>query len=617
MLTKNKRLKTGQLQRGFIIDRAAVNDESRTVRISFSSEVPVERWFGNEILDHDPTSVRLARLQTGGPVLVDHDHRSQIGVIDSVELGDDRRGYADIRFGKSPRAEQEFQDVKDGIRQNVSVGYMIHKMILDGRDGDVETYRATDWEPLEISLVSVPADTSVGVGRSTDNETHETVIEVPEELQRNQPNKEITVMKRCNACGHDHDKDICPKCEGRGLQQPVDVEAVKTEARKTETKRVNELIAIGEKHNCREMALEFVSSGKSVDEMRQAVLDKISVKPIVRGSDLDLSAQQVQRYSLFKAIRAAVTGDWKDAGFERECSLAIASKVGRDARGFFVPFDVQQRTLSAAGAATGADMVGTNHLAGSFIDALIAESVIGKLGATFLPGLVGDVDIPALGAATFYWLTEDGDVTDSTPASRSVALSPKTVGGSVPMTRRFLKQSSPMAELVVERLLRRGAASAIDAGMIQGTGADGQPTGIYTASGVNTQSINSAGAPTWAETVAFESAVAADNALMGRLAYLATPAVRGSMKTSSKDTGSGQMIWDNNMVNGYAAEASTNVPANGLIFGNFEDLYVGLWGVLDLQADVATKAASGGLVLRVFQDVDCGLGNVQSFCIPA
>ena len=74
-----------------------------------------------------------------------------------------------MRFGKSQRAEEVFQDVRDGIRRNVSVGYMIHRATLVETKEDQEIYRVTDWEPHELSLVSVPADASVGIGRALED----------------------------------------------------------------------------------------------------------------------------------------------------------------------------------------------------------------------------------------------------------------------------------------------------------------------------------------------------------------------------------------------------------------------------------------------------------------
>ena len=176
------------LFREFGLTREAVNDEERTVELSFSSEEPVDRWFGLEILDHSPGSVRLDRLSNGGALLMDHDRRDQVGVVESVQIGADRKGRAVVRFGKGARAEEIFQDVKDGIRSLVSVGYRIYKMLLEKTDEDTETYRATDWQPYEISIVSVPADTTVGIGRAADGETNEIIIEGVKKMDEKTPN---------------------------------------------------------------------------------------------------------------------------------------------------------------------------------------------------------------------------------------------------------------------------------------------------------------------------------------------------------------------------------------------------------------------------------------------
>lgn len=138
------------------------DDDARTVELSFSSEEPVARWEGLEILDHSPGSIRTERLQNGAPLLMDHDTRDQIGVVESVKFGSDRKGRAVVRFSRNARADDIYRDVVDGIRGNVSVGYLIHETHKEGAN----SYRVTDWEPYEISIVSVPADTTVGVGRS-------------------------------------------------------------------------------------------------------------------------------------------------------------------------------------------------------------------------------------------------------------------------------------------------------------------------------------------------------------------------------------------------------------------------------------------------------------------
>jgi HK97 family phage major capsid protein len=571
--------------------------DERTVELAFSSEEPVERFFGNEILDHDPQSVRLGRLEDAGPVLVDHDPRDHVGVVERVTIDPDKVGRALVRFGQSQRAQEIFQDVQDGIRKSISVGYRIHKAIaeIDG-DGDTETVRVTDWEPLEMSFVAIPADVTVKVGRSAETE-NEFQIETPT-IERAEPMPDEK-------------------------QPDVDLEAVRSEARnklrdemRTEADKI---LKLGERYEMVTEAREHIASGKSFEDFRDFSMEQLNARHTQAApkTELGMDDQEIRDYSIMKAVRAAVTGDWKDAGLERETSIEIADKLGKEARGFYVPYDVQARTMTAGTDTAGGYLVGTDHLAGSFIDRLRAQSIIGRMGATMLPGLVGDVDIPKLtGGATFYWIAEDADVTDSDGTLGSVVLNPKTVAGSVPMSRRLLKQSAPSVEAMMMNDLVIGASLAIDIAAMEGDGVN-KPTGIVNVSGVNTQTVSSAGAPTWAELVGFETEVNSDNALVGSLGYATTPAVSGTLKTTAKDSGSGLFLMDQDRANGYQVVTSSQLTANRIIFGNFSDVIVGMWGVLDIAPDAAAKAASGGLVLRVFQDVDVAVRHAESFCINA
>lgn len=165
-----RRLDQGRAERALLVERSAIDDAARTATIAFASETPYERFWGVEILDCTPRSIRMDRLNGGANLLCDHDPKDVIGVVESVQIGPDRIVRAVVRFGKSARAEEVWQDVRDGIRRNVSVGYLIHTAQLIETDEGRETYRVTDWEPYEVSLVSIPADASVGVGRSSEAE---------------------------------------------------------------------------------------------------------------------------------------------------------------------------------------------------------------------------------------------------------------------------------------------------------------------------------------------------------------------------------------------------------------------------------------------------------------
>jgi len=157
---------TERVFRTATFERASMVAGDRRVTLAFSSEMPVVRAFGVEVLDHSAGAINDSFIGSGrAPLLVDHEMTDQIGVVEQIELGADRVARARVRFGRSARAEEIYQDVQDGIRANVSVGYVIDEMVLDGERDGREVYRATRWTPLEISIVSIPADASVGVRR--------------------------------------------------------------------------------------------------------------------------------------------------------------------------------------------------------------------------------------------------------------------------------------------------------------------------------------------------------------------------------------------------------------------------------------------------------------------
>jgi len=194
---QTKQIKGASFQRFFQIEKRAIDAESRTVELAFSSETPVERWWGLEILDHAKGAMRMDRISRAAPLLLNHCMEEQIGVIESVRIDSDKVGRAVVRFSKNAEADEIFLDVVDGIRQNVSVGYMIHEAVLEQQKEGVDTYRITDWEPMEISIVSIPADTSVGVGRNLN--TH------PKE-ERKMDDENVTVESTEDQVGQEEDR---------------------------------------------------------------------------------------------------------------------------------------------------------------------------------------------------------------------------------------------------------------------------------------------------------------------------------------------------------------------------------------------------------------------------
>ena len=591
-----KKIKTGIFKRSYELRADDVNEESREVDIAFSSEEGVERWFGNEVLDHSASSVRLGRLSDGGPLLVDHDPTDHVGTVESASIGSDRVGRAVVRFGRSERANEIFNDVVDGIRKHISVGYRIHKMQPEEEVED--SFRAVDWEPYEVSLVSIPADASVGVGRNA-SEDFETEIETKEEPVMTEEVKIETPVV-------------------------VDVAAERDAVRKDEMNRIKGIEALGSMHNEKEMAREFISEGKGVDAFRAALLDQIKDRPEVERPEIGMSEKESRSFSFFRAINALANPTDRRAqdaaGFEFEASAAAADRLGREPSGFFVPEDVlrAKRDLVVGTATAGGNTVATELLADSFIDKLDNSMAVVASGATVLRDLNGNVAIPrATGGATAYWVAESGNVTESQQAFDQVTMTPKTVGAYTEISRKLLLQSSIDVEAFVRNDLALRLAIAIDNKALEGDGSSNTPTGIVSATGVGSVAFASAtaGAATFGEIVDMETEVSQDNALLGTLAYLTNAAEAGYLKQTVKAANTAQYIMSEGEMNGYPVVVTNNLSTAGqVLFGNWADLLIGYWGGLDIALDSSSGSASGTLRIVALQDVDVAVRHGSSFC---
>lgn len=265
MKGNQKRSVLGNYCRETTIDQ--VDTDSRTVELSFSSETPYGRWFGDEILCHDEECINLDRFNDGlGTVLFNHDRDAVVGHIEKVWI-EDNRGKALVRFDDDEQSETIFQKVQSGTLQGVSVGYSIKRYeVLDEKDSvssngrfkGPDTYVVTDWEPLEISIVSVPADATVGVGRSAE-EIH-TSIDTQEET------------KSMNG------EEILKNEEVKST--PVETGITQEDLQKAmeqERKRTSKITALFRDFDV-EGADEAIVMGVSVDEARAMVMDQLRAR---------------------------------------------------------------------------------------------------------------------------------------------------------------------------------------------------------------------------------------------------------------------------------------------------------------------------------------------------
>ena len=596
-----------KFDRDFALDNKALDEENRTVEIAFSSEEPYERAFGSEVLDHDPQSLRLGRLDNGAAVLVNHDSDDQIGVVESARVDDDRRGRAVIRFSKSKRGQEIFQDVIDGIRSLVSVGYRIHKYDVTEREGESDLVRVTDWEPYELSLVSIPADPSVGVGRSEITEPEPKAAEGKTEIIKEKTMKEET----------------------QKVESPAfDEKAEKTRIRAEESKRIDSIREMGEYHDLDEMSREAIREGLSVSEFNEKALGVIGERNSKARenqkveANVDLTEKEHRNFSFIKLMDAMSNPNDRAAqnraAFELEVCADAESQMpsGFNARGAFIPSNIYERDLTAGTATDGAELVATNLLSGSYIDVLRNNMVALQAGAQMLPGLVGNVDIPrqTSGAAATWISAEDGDATESEPQFDTISLTPKDLAAYTEVTRRLSQQSTPAIEGLVRNDLFTALALGLDSAVYYGGGASGVPQGIDGATGVDDPTFSSATAPTYAEMVTQMKDVMAANAA-NNLTYIGSPDFWESMITTGKQASGveGNFISNGETILGRNFLISSQLAADDFVLGDFSQVLVGEWGGIELNVDPYTHSLKGKTRYVIFKTCDLAIRHPEAF----
>lgn len=601
------------LYRSFKLDRAGVDEENRTVDLAFSSETPVDRFFGREILDHSPGSVDLSRLNDGAPLLLDHDPSKQIGVIEKASIDGDRLGRARVRFSKSALGQEIFQDVIDGIRKKISVGYRVHKMDLEEKEDDDCTYRVTAWEPMEISVVPIPADAAVGVGRSNSTKT--------------QNQTQNTHMSDTNTAA--------PTTETRNSGNDngaVTITVDEKQVRAQEVTRTGDILSLARQHNVPSEDVEkFIREGKPVEAFQRHILDNV-FRAEPKPENIGMSRKEIKRWSLIRAIRGHANN--RLDGIEKEASDAMATLLGRAPEGFFIPNDVAHanpeenldttrkaalesiRALSAAVGSGGGFTVADDVLSSSFIELLRNRPKVAALGARSLSGLRGNVSIPTQsGGATAAWAAEGaaGSNTDQTFGQKT--LTPHRLYAQTAYSKQLVAQSSMDIEMLVRDDIIQQLAIAKDLACINGSGAAGEPQGILNTSGTAT-SITFGGAPTWADVVGFETNVASSNADIGTMAYLTTASTRGKWKTTVKVSGTSAdfLIDRDGSSNGYRLEVTEQVPSNKVIFGVWSELVMADWDGIDVVTDPYSLSSNNQIKLVINLHSDVMVRHPESFC---
>lgn len=567
--------------RSALVDPSAIDEETRTVQLAFSSEAPYQRKFGTEVLSHKAEDVNMGFLQSGtAPLLFEHDPERQIGVIETAEISSDSVGRAKVRFSKSAFSQEIFQDVVDQIRSSISIGYVITEKSIEQRS-DGQSIVRCKWTPKEISFVSIPADTSVGVGRSDS----EVIIEEPATALEI---KQESIMEN----------------------QEINLDTVRSDAQKTERTRVAEISTLAQRHGFAEMATQYIADGRSVDEFRAAALEEMGRKQATVQSTaaIGLTEKEIGEFSLARAVSALASGDFADAGFEMEVSKEVAKQTGKvqTRSSIFLPLEFATRNAGANAVAIANNPALQDTRKVGFMDVLFNQTLASRLGVQFMAGLVGTVEFPKFtNAATARFVGEGVAGTIDKVDSDKVVMAPRTLIALTELTRSMVINSSGI-ESRLRAQLEKVMAQAMDKDVFAQVLADADIdwlTNPGTLAGYDFKALKAA-----------TKALALRNALNDNCRWAMDASIADLFETVEKDSNTVGIYLrgDDGRMAGFGSEHSENV-GNNLIFGDWSEVTVGSWGTVEISVDTSNKFTSGGFLLRAITDVDTAVTRPESF----
>ncbi|ENJ0972142.1 phage major capsid protein [Salmonella enterica] len=638
--------------------------DDRIVELAFSSEAPYSRIYTDqngdpvelkEILVHDKDAVDLDVLNDKASLLFNHEFDNHIGVVvpGSARIDEDGVGRALVKFSQVGQlANETYDKVKEGTMSKVSVGYTVLEGHADFSKG---VYFVTKWQPYEISIVSVPADSSVGVGRSlntitdepaNNEENREVEVETeikPEEEIRSEENKEQEELNneesnsgtgdRSDRSETVEEEKVTPE-ETRSEEENENSEELNTDTQESDDERQNntetgeeekpvevekpfersqedtdEIRAIGKHLNISEDEIQRAIEDKeiTVESFKQRALNNITEsKTFAKGKNnmTDTIKTLENRFDLSVAMRSLAEGKALN-GAEAEYSQEMARKAaqrGRAQRGnsVFVP-------TSAL-----APVAGTEIRNDSFVELLMKKSVLGSLGVNVLSGLTAPIAVPRMSEGAldaFGFVAENGVSQNSDVKFDNVPMSLHTFTGGVPVTRQAMLTMPNIGALIAEHILKASRIKLEQAILSAGANANARD-GIV-------KQLTDAGLVT--ETALTYKAFMAEIAKLtdagvdeAAIKFAMRGALKADLASTLRDEGvSGYIIGENDKLANRPVHSSGVLEAGQILVGDFSAITIGEWEGLEIDLDDTTFRSQGAIVPRVWCDLDWAVTDKQ------
>ncbi|EFA1474552.1 major capsid protein [Escherichia coli] len=624
--------------------------------IAFSSEQPYQRQFWDEqnqemvvldeILVHTPEAVDLSRLNNNAPLLFNHNFDNHIGVVCNARIDADNVGRALVKFSKHGTMANDIRNkVIEGTMEKISVGYDIKEYHIDYAKGQLIV---TKWAPYELSFVTVPADDTVGLNRSLNtitvnleakrDMTKEQIEEIKEEQEAAQveetpveENKESEVEETQERQVEENKEDENLE-DGKDAEHPESVDDDSSTVRETEEVKEEREAAPVEEEKTEEVAERSEEDEEEIREIaRELNIDDselaraLAIKDMTpeafrtkalnnlvnaqRNNEQIKDSKMEKTFDLNNVIRSLVDGAALGANEAEYSSMAAGAAMqrGRAARGgsVFVPAAALRAAADGNTKTTLTAVTDEKLMTESYIEMLMPESVLGRLGVTVYSGLNSPTAIPKMTASSvdaFGFVDENGAAPESKAEFANVKLSPKTFAGGNPISRQSLKTVPGIATLITDHINKAVRIKLEQLILSDKENARG-PAGLVKQL-VDASRVTKKAAFSYKDFLKEIAALTDAGVPAQAIKFAMSGATAAELESTLKDNGVSGYIIENGKLAGYEVVTSGVIPADHIVLGDFSGITIGEWGGLELDMDLTTYRDRGAVVPRIFVDLD-------------
>ncbi|HBD5429305.1 TPA: phage major capsid protein [Escherichia coli] len=624
--------------------------------IAFSSTQPYQRQFWDEqnqemvvldeILVHTPEAVDLSRLNNNAPLLFNHNFDNHIGVVCDARIDADNVGRALVKFSKHGTLANDIRNkVIEGTMEKISVGYDIKEYHIDYTKGQLIV---TKWAPFEISFVTVPADDSVGLNRSLNtitvnlgakrDMTKEQIEEIKEEQESAQveetpveENKESEVEETQERQVEENEENENLE-DGKDAEHPESVdddsstvreeEEVKEEreAAPVEEEKTEEVAERSEEdeEEIREIARELniddseLARALAIKNMTPEAFRTKALNNLVnaqRNNEQIKDSKMEKTFDLNNVIRSLVDGDALGANEAEYSAMAAGAAMqrGRAARGgsVFVPAAALRAASEGNTKATLTAVTDEKLLTESYVEMLLPQSVLGRLGVTVLSGLNAPIAVPKMTASSvdaFGFVDENGAAPESKAEFANVKMAPKTFAGGNPISRQSLKTVPNIATLITDHI-NKAVRIKLEQLILSDKDNERGPKGLVKQL-VDADRVTKKDAFSYKDFLKEIAALTDAGVPAQSIKFAMSGATAAELESTLKDNGVSGYIIENGKLAGYDVVTSGVIPADHIVLGDFSGIMIGEWGGLELDMDDTTYRAQSAIVPRIWVDLD-------------